>query len=178
VNARATSKGLTGHIPGPLYKVARNLVPIACVDLLPYRRAPTGTEIGLIRRHDYRGVEVWCFIGGGVHRGESLADAADRHLHEALGASVSRLGVGLDPPATVGEYFPARLRDGPHDPRKHAIALTYLVEIDGVPQPQGEALAFRWFPTDAVPTGEMGFGQDDVYAALRAHPAVEQALSS
>ena len=177
MNARQALGGLTGRVPGPLYRFVRGLVPIACVDLLPYRQTQAGTEIGLILRHDYRSTEVWCFIGGGIHRGESVAAAADRHLHETLGADVSQAGGGLDLPVAVGEYLPVRFSDEPHDPRKHAIALTYLVELDGIPRPQGEALAFEWFAADAVPTERMGFGQDRVYASLRAQPSVAEALS-
>ena len=39
-----------------------------------------------------------------------------------------------------------------HDPRKHAIALSFVVDLTGEePHPQDEALEFAYFPIGALP---------------------------
>lgn len=71
-----------------------------------------------------------------------------------------------DRPATVGQYLPKARSDGPHDPRKHAIALTYVVILTGTASPRGEAIGFDWFTIASLPLDEMGFGQEIVVRRL------------
>jgi Domain of unknown function (DUF4916) len=49
-----------------------------------------------------------------------------------------------------------------HDPRKHAVALTYSAACTGVPVACGEASDFRWFSMTDLSAVHFGFGQGDV----------------
>jgi ADP-ribose pyrophosphatase YjhB (NUDIX family) len=170
--SRWIGRGVRGRLPRPLYELVCKLMPVTCIDVLPYRASGEGFEIGLIERRDTEGKVVWCLIGGGIHRRESLADSAARHIHATLGPDVGWEAPDYRHPGTIGEYVPERRSDMPHDPRKHAIALTYAIALDGEPSPRGEALDFRWFSPGAIPFERMGFGQDavlrDALSTLRA----------
>lgn len=158
--------GWQGRLPRPAFALATKFVPIACIDLLPYQASGGAVEVGLIQRKDANGKIVWNLIGGGIHRRESAAEAATRHIHTTLGPHVKWERPDFSRPKLVGEYFPMRIADAGHDPRKHAIALTYTVSLSGEVSPQGEALDFRWFPEAAVPFAEIGFGQEHVVQRL------------
>ena len=59
-------------------------------------------------------------------------------------------------PDFVYQWFPPTVApdDGTahgDDPRKHAIGLSFLVEIDGEPAPRNEALDFRYVEASALP---------------------------
>jgi ADP-ribose pyrophosphatase YjhB (NUDIX family) len=123
-------------------------------------------EVGLIRREDAEGRRVWNLVGGGVHRQESLAAAAARHINSTLGPNVTWNQTDFSRPEAVGEYFPAASTGGGHDPRKHAIGLSYTLALTGEVSPRGEALDFRWFPEAEIPFEEIGFGQQHVIRGL------------
>jgi ADP-ribose pyrophosphatase YjhB (NUDIX family) len=152
-------------IPDEEYLMIRSRVPIVCVDLLPVSDE-SRTRIGLIRRQTYNQRQGWCLIGGAVLIDESLDNAVIRHLKATLGAGISIVPSTLRM-VTVAEYF-RQLRPGSlYDPRKHAIALTYLGVCTGDPVPVGEACEFQWFTTDNLPlTTEFGFGQGRVVHRL------------
>jgi 8-oxo-dGTP pyrophosphatase MutT (NUDIX family) len=156
------------ELPAPLYALVRRLVPIACVDALPYRRSDRGIEIGLIRRLDADDSrEVWNLVGGRVRYGETLADALTRHLRDALGAAAVWTLPDTERPPVAAQYFPHARLPMRRDPRKHAIALAYPVAVSGSIRPEGEALDFRWFDADALPDPDaVGFDQGDVIRCL------------
>jgi ADP-ribose pyrophosphatase YjhB (NUDIX family) len=158
--------GWQGRLPGPLYALVTRLSPVVCVDLLPYRSSAGATEIGLIKRADANGEVGWNLVGGGVYRGESIERAVERHLRETLGPDVAWHKPDFGHPEAVGEYMPALELGRPHDPRKHAVALTFVVAVDGEISAGGEALEFRWFPEAEAPLDSMGFGQDLVLRRL------------
>lgn len=144
-------------IPDELYRQIEQSMPIVCVDFLLRRRTDSGTaEIGLIRRASPYG-EVWCHLGGRVRRGETLAQALRRHYDESL--SGGDLVLGSDPqPAYVYQWFPDAIRpDVPipmgHDERKHAVGLSFVLDVDGTPsfRPGGEGLELRFAPVHALP---------------------------
>jgi hypothetical protein len=136
------------------------------MDILPFRIGDGAVEVGLIQRKDADGLRVWNLIGGGIHRQESLAAAATRHLTMTLGPDVTWERPDFSRPEMVGEYFPVAKGAAGHDPRKHAIGLSYTVALSGKILPQGEALDFRWFPEAAIPFKEVGFGQEHVIRGL------------
>ncbi len=153
------------YLPGGLYRQIEASMPIACVDFLPIRRGSNGkvSQIGLIRRHSPFG-EVWCHLGGRIQRGETLGQAIDRHLTDSLAGLT--LDMTADPqPDYVYQWFPddiapaaadldaARPLPYGHDPRKHAIGLSFALEAHGEPavRPGGEALAFAFHAVDALP---------------------------
>ncbi len=145
------------------YDKVRHQVAIACTDVVCYRLRDDGLQIGLIERR----VPVaddwqlgWALVGGRVLLHETVADAIARHVRSTLGPySLARLDLlEVDEPVAVEQYFPWRRPGYAYDPRQHSIALTYALEVPGEVTPQGEALDFRWFATDALPH-EIGFGQ-------------------
>lgn len=151
-------------IPEEEYKAIRGRVPIVCVDLLPIADG-SKLQVGLIRRNTCGG-QGWCLIGGAVLIDEPLTDAVARHLKVTLGSGVSLAPWTLRM-ITVAEYFRQQRPAALHDPRKHAIALTYLGVCIGDPVPGGEASDFRWFAPDQLPSSaEFGFGQDRIVGKL------------
>lgn len=108
-------------------------VPVACVDLLPVVRSRTGSirSIGLIERTFPAGEhaeQVWCQIGGRIRREESLVQCASRHLGETL---IGGAALGEVAPAAffVNEYFSEPGKGPGYDPRRHAVAVCFLVEV-------------------------------------------------
>lgn len=159
-------RGATGRLPRLPYSLVRRLVPIACVDILPIKTEDDLLKVGLIRRYDTSGRVVRALIGGGIHRTETVGDAAARHLCSTLGPEVRWTDPDWDRPATIGQYLPKARSDGLHDPRKHAVALTYVVVLAGTASPRGEAIGFDWFTIASPPLDEMGFGQEIVVRRL------------
>jgi ADP-ribose pyrophosphatase YjhB (NUDIX family) len=154
-------------LPDDGWERVQKLVPIACVDALAVRfdRAQPGRieSIGLILREAPGDGLKWCLAGGRIRIGESIAEALARHVHETLGNEVGLKTIPGGEPVYVAQYFPTPRPGFGVDPRKHAIALTYVVTLTGRIEPHGEAVEFRWFAVDGQPTREeWGFGQDAV----------------
>jgi ADP-ribose pyrophosphatase YjhB (NUDIX family) len=143
-------------------------MPVVCVDVLPIREHAGRAQLGLIRRRSTDGPAMrWALVGGRVHRSETLSRALKRHLHETLGTEVRWPAVDASRPATVAEYFPHPVPDGLRDARQHAIALTYVIRVDGPVRAGGEAVDFAWFePATAPAADEMVPGHDAVLARL------------
>src|ERR1035437_2926788 len=97
---------LNGRLPRYLYALATKLAPVACVDVLPWRCDDEGFKVGLIQRLDEKGEVSWCFVGGRVHRSETLEAAIARHIHDTLGDKMTWAPIDYAHPATIGEYFP------------------------------------------------------------------------
>ncbi|GAB2707443.1 ADP-ribose pyrophosphatase YjhB (NUDIX family) [Microbacterium marinum] len=155
-------------LPDDLYAQIEQSMPIACVDFVPVRMTPEGkTEVGLILRDSPFG-EVWCHLGGRVNRGETIVQALRRHARDTLDVDLA-----IEPnaqPDYVYEWFPPDIAptDGTthgDDPRKHAIGLSYVVELTGTPAPRNEALDFAWFPIDRL-AASMWPGSDQLIHLL------------
>ena len=151
-----TEHGDARWIPKAEYDLIQARVPILCVDLLPVNAARDA--IGLIRRETPDDGEGWCLIGGAVVRNEPLLDAIARHVRSTLGDRFDFRLVSQQP-LTIIEYFAEPSRGEFHDPRKHAVALSYVAICQGEPSPAGEALEFRWFAREEIGGIEFGFGQ-------------------
>lgn len=142
------------YLPASLYEQIEQSVPIVCVDFVPYRGDGRDRSIGLILRESPHG-RVWCHLGGRIWRGETTRNALRRHAQDTLTVD---LELPTNPqPAYVYEWFPSDIapRDGTFygdDPRKHSVGLSYVVKMDGHPQPRNEALDFRYFTADELPT--------------------------
>jgi ADP-ribose pyrophosphatase YjhB (NUDIX family) len=158
--------GWHGRLPLPAFALTAKLVPIPCIDLLPYRVSAGAVEIGLIQRQDAAGVKVWNLVGGGIHRQEPLDAAAARHLETTLGPDISWERADFSRPEMIGEYLPVPGTAAGYDPRKHAIGMSYTVALAGEVSPRGEALDFRWFSRPEIPFSEIGFGQGYVIRGL------------
>jgi ADP-ribose pyrophosphatase YjhB (NUDIX family) len=142
------------YLPDDLYAQIERSMPIACVDFVPVLVGSDGARpIGLIRRNSPHG-PVWCHLGGRVQFGETVRDAIRRHARETLQAEVR---IEANPqPSYVYEWFPSQVAptDGTvfgDDPRKHAIGLSFIVEVDGNPIAQNEALEFAYFSPGDLP---------------------------
>jgi hypothetical protein len=154
-------------LPADLYSTIERSIPIVCVDFVPVRRSENGIEVGLILRESPFG-RVWCHLGGRILHGETIHQAIDRHAADtlAVGTILER-----DPqPDFVYQWFPSGVAPGDgtahgDDPRKHAIGLSYLLEIDGEPVPRNEALDFRYADPRELP-GPMWPGSAQLIAEL------------
>jgi ADP-ribose pyrophosphatase YjhB (NUDIX family) len=156
-----------GWLTDDEYRRVREIVPIVCVDVLPWRDGAAGREIGLITRAGDRGRPALSLVGGRVRRDETLEDAVRRHVTETLGTAVSYDPLDMSRPMGVFEYFPDRARGPFVDPSKHAVAMTYTARLSGEPQPAGEARSFEWFAAaDPPPTDRFGFGHGEVVRRL------------
>ena len=143
---------MTVWLPRPAYWLARQVLPIPCVDVLPYRSSDTGPKVGLIRRIGADRVTAgWALVGGRVMMRESLEEAIVRHLESTLGDALEIGAVDTSRPLHAAEYSPDGRPGGRVDPNKHAVALSYVLAIEGSVTPMGEAVDFEWFRTDAVP---------------------------
>jgi len=147
----------------------QHLLPIVCVDVLSVRFAPGTRQIdalGLILRETPHQGQRWCLVGGRMAYDESLGEAIARHLFDTLGQNIQFQVRDDQQPIFVAQYLPGARAGFPLDPRKHAVALTYCLEIGGSPVPQHEAIAFDWFSPDRLPLpDEFGFEQNLVVDA-------------
>lgn len=142
-------------LPADLYARIEQSMPIACVDFVPVRHVEGRIEIGLILRDSPFG-RVWCHLGGRIARGESIADALQRHSRDTLDTDMI---LDLDPqPSYVYQWFPPedRPESAQHfrhgeDPRKHSVGLSFTTQLAGDPRPRNEALDFSWFSPNAIP---------------------------
>lgn len=151
-------------IPEEAYHFIRSRVPIACVDVLlspveqPWR-------YGLIYRETYGGQHGWALVGGAVLKDEPLQAAVERHVAATLGEKLEIHEETIVLGAVV-EYFTNPDVGKFHDPRKHAIALTYTASCEGEPRPRGEALRYETFELTDLDGLAFEFGQRDVVTGL------------
>ncbi len=155
------------YLPGDVWDIVRESVPILCVDVL---LSPNDDpdQVALIRRATYPAAgDGWCLVGGRVLRNEHLPAAVERHVAATLGPSVRVDRSTLELGAVI-EYFTQPGLGDFYDPRKHAVALTYAAscECAGEPQAQGEALEFGWFGLDRLSEVDFGFGQGEAAARV------------
>jgi ADP-ribose pyrophosphatase YjhB (NUDIX family) len=149
-------------------------IPVVCVDVIPIRfgakRSLEVERVGLILRETGTGTAGWCLIGGRVLLGESLAATVRRQIKQALGNKVRLTLDSQINPLHVAQYSPSGKRPFYLDPRKHAIGLTYAVQIHGVPATRGEAIRFEWFEVGHLPRArEFGFEQHKIVQICLEH---------
>lgn len=140
-------------------------VPIACVDVLPVQLDASGkvAAVGLILRSTPHQGDRWCLVGGRLFRNESLTEAAARQISTTLGDEVTFQLLGDGQPLFVAQYFTEVRPLGNHDPRQHAIGVTFCATISGQAAAQGEAARFQFFAVNQLPQADaFGFEQDRV----------------
>jgi len=131
--------------------------PAVAVDAVVLREGESGTEVLLIRR----GGEPWkgrlAFPGGFVDYGEDPAHAVLRELEEETGVD------GFDPVALAIHGDPDR------DPRKHIIALFYLVDVDSGAIPRGgdDAADAAWVPIAGLTANQVAGSHIQIIEMLR-----------
>ena len=157
---------------------ARERLPIVYVDAVPVRVDAQGlvTAVGLLLRAMPDGAISRAVVSGRVLYGERVRDALVRHLEKDLGPMALPRIPATPQPFTVVEYFPDPDVTGFHDPRQHAVALAYVVAIDGECAPSQDALDLVWVsPIEAVSPqlkGEMSGGQGRLVRMALAHCGV------
>lgn len=166
--------GVVHFIPDELYATIEASIPIACADFILVRSVDGHVaQVGLIERHSPYGT-VWCHLGGRIRHGETIAKALTRHLEDSLSGAVVEIGDDPQPVHTY-QWFPAEVAPTTSlqfglDDRKHAIGLSYVLEETGQPRPAtGEALDFRYFPVDDLPTRMWPGSATLVAKLLQAH---------
>lgn len=137
-------------------KQVRSEMPILYINVVPVRTSASGliTEVGLLLRAD-EGVMSRALVAGRVLLHEAIRDAIVRNLEKDLGiAALPR--VPLSPtPYTIAEYFPTEGYGPFHDSRQHAVALCYVVPIDGDCAPSQNALDIVWLTPEEAASDEV-----------------------
>jgi ADP-ribose pyrophosphatase YjhB (NUDIX family) len=147
-----------GHLSIDAWALVQQQVPIVCVDVVPIDEQ--GTRYCLILRETADEGHRLCLTGGRIYRNESVARAIRRQLITTLGEAINFQLDEEPQPLYVAQYFPDR-RDGHGwDSRKHAVALTFAIQVVGAITPINEALDIEWFAIDGpTPVDRMGFAQ-------------------
>ena len=104
-------------------------------------------KVLLTKREDF---EVWCLPGGGVEKGESLAEAGIREAREETGLDVELTRL-------VGVY--SRMGGGMHD--VHAVLYTAKPIGGELATQPNETVEVAFFPFDQLPE-ELLFGHKNV----------------
>ena len=155
----------------------RSELPILYVNVVPVRTNTSGVinEVGLLLRAD-EGMMSRALVAGRVLFHETIREAILRNLEKDLGlAALPR--VPLSPtPFAVAEYFPTHGFGTFHDARQHAVALSYVVAIDGDCEPSQNALDIVWLSPEEAATdevaAEMAGGQHVLLRHALAHCGV------
>ena len=145
---------------------ARATLPILYVEAVPVRVDTSGriTGVGLLLRARPDGSVSRAVVAGRVMYKERVRDALIRHLEKDLGpVALPRLPVSIAP-FTIVEYFPDASVTGYHAPRQHAVALAYVVPVDGDCEPSQSAIDLAWLTpeeaTSEAVLAEFSGGQD------------------
>lgn len=154
---------------------ARERLPIVYVDAVPVRTDERGqvVEIGLLLRAMPDGTISRAVVSGRILYGERVRDALLRHLEKDLGTMALPRVAPSPQPFTIVEYFTDPDVTGFHDPRQHAVALAFIVPLEGDCSPSQEALDLVWVsPAEAVSPefqSEMSGGQGRLVRMALAH---------
>lgn len=144
-----------GFVVPDVYRLIAALKPIVGVDIIPTRGQELQRQIGIILRATGREAGKYGIVGGNIDKNESILEAIGRHLRKDLGIRNFRLLSPQDEnrPFWVQPYYhqESSTSEYPFDPGKHSVALNFLVEIDGQPQPWEEAGEFRWINETDIP---------------------------
>lgn len=145
---------------------ARSVLPILYVEAVPVRIDTSGqiAAVGLLLRARPDGTISRSVVAGRVLYKERIRDALIRNIEKDLGPmALPRLPVS-PAPFTVVEYFPDPTVTGFHDPRQHAVALAYVVPVDGDCQPDQQSIDLAWLTPEEVTSThvleEFSGGQD------------------
>jgi hypothetical protein len=154
---------------------ARERLPIVYIDAVPVRTDHRGqvTAVGLLLRGMPDGSISRAVVSGRVLYGERIRDALLRHIEKDLGGLALPRVPTSPQPFTVVEYFPSPEVTGFHDPRQHAVALAFVVPIDGDCAPASDALDLVWVSPDEASSAqfqaEMTGGQGRLVRMALAH---------
>ncbi|WP_062076662.1 NUDIX hydrolase family protein [Demequina globuliformis] len=167
----------SGWLSEPELDHVRAELPVLYVNVVPVRVDAMGQvqEVGLLLRADDDAIHR-ALIAGRVLYHERIRDALIRHIEKDLG-SVALPRIPASPaPFTVAEYFPVQGVTAFHDPRQHAVALAFVVPVDGDCEPSQNALDIVWISPEEAASDEvlqdMTGGQDTLLRQALAHCGV------
>lgn len=151
----------------------RSELPVLYVNAVPVRVDSQGevTEIGLLLRADDNAISR-ALVAGRVLYHERVREALVRNLEKDLGPVALPRIPASPTPFAVAEYFPTEGFGPFHDSRQHAVALAYVVPVDGECEPRQNALDIVWItPEEAA--------SDDVARDMTSgqHTLLRQALA-
>ncbi len=162
-------------LSGDSLEDARSKLPILYVNVVPVRINERGevTHVGLLLTVSPDGTITRSIVGGRVLYGEKVRDSIGRHILKDLGpVAFPRIPISLQP-FDIIEYFPDASVTGFHDPRQHAVALSYVVAVTGDCRPSQDALDLVWLSVEEASSekvrSEMYGGQDRVVRSALAH---------
>ena len=150
-------------IPGDTYSKFREAMPIACADAIVWDRDRAAVLLG--KRADPPVQDVWWFIGGRIHRGETVAEAVAANVLSETGLKVKLVNNGI---VGIGTTI-FKIGEDRHTPN-----VTCLVEVVGGELQQTKHFSeIRWIETlNDVPLLEYVRDQIDVSGVLRGSPAM------
>lgn len=160
--------------PEELNRLRRTL-PLTYVHGVPVQVSDSGEveRIGLLLRtlpDQTLGREI---VGGRVRFHETLRSALARHCEQDLGPLALPVFPTSLTPFHVAEYFPTQGVSNYYDPRQHAVALCYILQVRGECTPRQDALSFDWFaPQELLRDdiiADMCHGQHHIVKAALAH---------
>ncbi|MDX6278449.1 MAG: hypothetical protein QOJ72_2577, partial [Nocardioidaceae bacterium] len=128
--------------------------PILYVEAIPVRVNALGQveKVGiLLRGSSETGAMTRTLVSGRVFHGESVREALLRNLNKDLGPTAFPQLPSNTVPFSVAEYFPLPGVTPLYDPRQHAVALAYVVPVNGECDPRQDALELTWLtPAEAI----------------------------
>lgn len=155
----------------------RGGLPLLYVNAIPVRTNPLGdlTEVGLLLRAD-DGAISRALVAGRVLYHERIREALMRNLEKDLGP-VALPRIPTNPvPFAVAEYFPTLGASPFTDTRQHAVALAFVVPVDGECEPSQNSLDIVWLTPEEAASPEIGLemtgGQDVLLRQALAHCGV------
>ncbi|WP_084039469.1 NUDIX hydrolase family protein [Demequina sp. NBRC 110053] len=152
----------------------RGELPILYVNAVPVRVGASGeiTEVGLLLRADDDAISR-ALVAGRVLYHERIRDALIRNLEKDLGPVALPRIPASPTPFAVAEYFPTEGFGPLHDSRQHAVALAFVVPVDGDCEPSQNALDIVWLtPEEAASedvASDMTGGQHHLLRQALAH---------
>jgi hypothetical protein len=168
----------SGWLTAGELEAVRAHLPVVYVEVVPVRLDGMGrvVSVGLLLAPTPDGSISRTLVSGRILHGERVREAILRHVSKDLGP-MALPQLPVDPaPFTVAEYFPDPSVSGFHDPRQHAVALVFVVPIDGQTRPSQAALDLAWVsPEEAVSPAvvqEMSGGRDRLVRMALAHAGV------
>lgn len=147
----------SGWLPDRELAHVRSSLPLVYINAVPVRVNASGevTEIGLLLRAD-QGAISRALVAGRVLYHERIRDALMRNLEKDLG-TVALPRLPTDPhPFTIAEYFPTPGFAPLHDSRQHAVALAFVVPVDGDCAPSQNALDIVWLSPEEAASEDVG----------------------
>lgn len=144
-----------GLVKFPVYEMGVKILPILCVDVIPIKRESDIYKIGVISRASGPEAGKVAVIGGRVRKDLKVAEAIGLHLKNDLAIDMWKFYQDNNEkrPFYVQQYLQKSnsTDEFGYDPTKHAVALNYIIEIEGNPKPKNEANNFVWITENEIP---------------------------